>query len=1009
MDKRRRLALIAVLLALGALVLWLAREQPTAQDLDTACVPPDEPTTERAPLADEPAPAPPAARDSDSDADADADAEAAARERNRNLRRDDKLEWDRSTGALHGRILAPNGDPAEHARVLVLHAPEFGSAHDPDRAFASHLPLDQPEPERLFCDRPAEHTTDAQGRFLLPKLPPGRLRLLVLHEGATRYERNDLLVVPGTNNELGDLHLARGRRVRIEDERLPGFASSTVVALRSTFADARLPALSAAASVELGRANARGELVTTPLGPGRHEVLVASNRLPPVPFTIEADGREQPSVSMRPGHELRVHLSDVARGHTLRVVRALPRERAKSAVPFDLRADARLAPVDEETSTALLTGLQPETLYELRTASVAQAWDDLSPWNPPVECLGNTERMRMLYLADARLEGSVTSSKQNIPLAGVAFEVEGGIPSLPQFLARTDPRAETADDATFHLYGVRPREGARLQTLVVRGRNHGRVERPLALVPGDTLDLEPIGLSAAPRVQVVVRDAQDGRAIAGARVTTRPLDALLAWIDDAPVEALTDSNGEVTLPTWGLPNTRVRVDAAGYAPVERGFAPRTGSTPLERFDLARGTTVRVRVVDPSGAPIPGLRVGRHDGPWSPNQLVSDPRGDPRRAALLRWDRETRADGERSAWTGPDGVAVFPRLAPGQHAFFVARRPPLQASEWTLRDVPAAEGFAVELASQRRVACAGRIVWDDKTPLAHAEIALVVTGEGRDLREPDEPLPPGLDARTGADGAFRFENLLPGGYQLVVRIPDQRWRYVERFVLGEAPRPLRIVLLLRTFLGQVVDTTGAPAADAEIEVALPVAEEIADASPSFGSQAVPELRTIGGFVRLASADESGTFRLCGVRPGEALVVRARRGSTESSQPTTLFWSDREKLPPRVGLRLEPRGEILLALADPHAASDAVGSSDMLVVLASQRSEYGREARILRRSPGAHFPALAPGEWTVCAVPWPTMDPGKAREPLVLFGDDATVPPRSVTVVAGETTFVDFTQR
>ncbi|MBI5364338.1 MAG: carboxypeptidase regulatory-like domain-containing protein, partial [Planctomycetes bacterium] len=937
------------------------------------------------------------------------DYDAAARAREDDLRRRGKREWDRSTGTLQGRILDPHGEPAANARVLVLHAPELGSAYDIERAFASHLPLDQPEPERLFCDRPSEHATDGNGHFQIGTLPPGRLRLLVLHPGAVRYERDDLLVVAGTNSDLGDLRLARGRRVRLQSERGLPFDGKTVVTLRSTFADLHLPALTAAASVELGRANARGELITAPLGPGRYEMLVACERMLPVALTIEADGRDPPRAAVRQGVELRVHLSDVARGHTARFVRALPREREKSVVPFDLRADARVATVYEDTSTALLTGLQRDTLYELRSASVAQGWDDLSPWNPPIECFGNAERMRMLYLADARLTGTVTSTKQGVPLAGVALELAGGIPSKPRFLAQEDPRSETRDDGAFRLLGVRPRAGAPLQSLVVRGRNHGRAERPLALVPGDTLDLEPIGLPVAPRVQVVVRDAKDGRAIVGARVTTRPLDALSSWIDDAPAEALTDSGGAATLPTWGLPNTRLRVDAAGYAPVERGFAPHADSTPLVRFDLARGTTVRVRVVDPSGAPIPGLRVGRRDGPWSPNQLVSDPRGDPRRVALGRWDREPRADGETSAWTGPDGVAVFPRIAPGKHAFHVERRPPLQAFEWTLRDVPSAEEFVVELASQRRVACAGRIVWDDKTPLAHAEIALVVTGNGRDLREPDEPLPPGLDARTGADGSFRFENLLPGGYQLVVRIPDQRWRYVEAFVLGEEPKPLRIVLLQRTVLGQVVDTTGAPAADAEIEVALPVADEVKNASPSFGSGVESQQRTFGGFGRLVTADGTGAFRLAGVRRGEALVVRARRGSTESSMLTTLFWSDKETFPPRVGLRLERRGEILLAVGDPNATSDAVGSSDMLVVLSSPLSEYGREARIVRRSPGAHFPALAPGEWTVCAVPWPVVAAGKEREPIVLFGDDATVPPRRVTVVAGETSLVDFAQR
>ncbi|MBK7876476.1 MAG: carboxypeptidase regulatory-like domain-containing protein [Planctomycetes bacterium] len=371
--------------------------------------------------------------------------------------------------------------------------------------------------------------------------------------------------------------------------------------------------------------------------------------------------------------------------------------------------------------------------------------------------------------------------------------------------------------------------------------------------------------------------------------------------------------------------------------------------------------VRVRVVDGDGAPIAGARVERKDGTWSPTTRTAET-GDPERAHAERWDLERPADGDRAAWTDANGIATFPRVAPGQHAFHVERHAPILDGEWTSRDVPPTERVEFDLVSVARVACAGRLVEGDE-PIAFAEVSLSHAGEERDLRPEGAALPPGLDARTDASGAFRFENVPPGRYRLAARVPRQRWRHVETLRLTSAPKPVVIDVAASALRGVVVDATGARVPRAAIEI-----ERLAGTLPR---TAAGPARHVGAYELAAETDEDGAFRLSGLVPGESLRVRARRGANAASKSFDVRVPERER-PAVVALQLEPRGVVELAF-DPRTTARSAADEredlplpdDAFVVLVPNAEAGGALAFVATVPAGGTggFRAIAPGEWTL----------------------------------------------
>ncbi len=896
------------------------------------------------------------------------------------------------TGALEGRVLDRKGDPVFGARVFAVHAPELGALFDVERAFASHRTVDAPLARELFGDVPVSTTTGSDGRFTFDALPPGRVRLAVVSPDHARFDRDDLLVAPKSTTRVGDIELVEGVRARLStqiptekdpERNEPG--RDLVLVERSTFADASLPPLAARACVVLGTGEAEGVLASTPLGPGVHELALFARGARTESMTLDAGKQngEWAPVTLARGAKCVVALTPVDPRHAPRRVRALPRGSRPSVVPVDLRDDARVAAFDEKHGVAVLDRLESAVAYEVRSASGAQTWEERSPWNPPALLFPGEPFLQLPFRPDAALAGVLTTSESSAKLERLVLRVLGAAPEREYTL---DDAPLGATSAAFELTGLRPAREDGAVLLEVRSAHHARTTFAATLVSGEktTVDTRPLAPPARVRLRVV--SASDGRPVAGARVTCRPLDRFALEDEDGPFESTTDEHGVAELSTFGLANSLVRFDAAGFALVERGFEPQFLARPSVEVPLPRAVRVRVRVVDGAGVPIPGARVERDPGPWSPTTRPAAI-ADTERAHAERWDLEREADADHAAWTDAHGVATFPRVAPGQHAFHVERHARILDGEWTSRDLPPTDDVAFDLVSVARVVCEGRLVEGDE-PLAFAELSLSHAEDVRDLRPPDEPLPPGLDARTDAGGAFRFENVPPGEYRLAVRVPRQRWRHVETLHVPSAPKPFVLDVAANVVNGVVVDAQGTRAPFAVVEV-----QRASGVLPK-NFRAGATTNFVAAYERVTECDGTGAFRITGLPSGEPLLLRARRGASSASK-VVLVSAPATGGPTTCTLELEARGRVELAF-DPRAArpsqsADDALPSDAFVLLVPGADVRGEPAfaSVVPVGGQAAFAGLAPGAWTLYVVSTSTLSNSASAR---LRGLSTRLPPR-----------------
>jgi hypothetical protein len=211
------------------------------------------------------------------------------------------------------------------------------------------------------------------------------------------------------------------------------------------------------------------------------------------------------------------------------------------------------------------------------------------------------------------------------------------------------PKPATGADGRFEATGLVP------GTFTVRvvhpefAPEQRRVEIPAGVSPPElVVRLRPGGAVAG-----TVRDG-DGQPVA---------EAMVLLSNATPLSALDDTHLARTGPDEGLLD--VTVLARGWAPLRR-----SGVLPPERHDdpglelrVGRGGSVRVRIVDAAGRPLPGLRpVARAVPPFVGSEF------------LLEFDPVPPTDAV--------GESLIERLAPGEHEVRVAGRedvPPVRVT------------------------------------------------------------------------------------------------------------------------------------------------------------------------------------------------------------------------------------------------------------------------------------------------------------------------------------------
>lgn len=313
---------------------------------------------------------------------------------------------------------------------------------------------------------------------------------------------------------------------------------------------------------------------------------------------------------------------------------------------------------------------------------------------------------------------------------------------------------------------------------------------------------DAVGATASGRVL----DA-DGNPVAGAEVL---LAVTAASGPNRAKEARTDEAGHFVVPVSEEGVWQLLVQAPGWAPEWREFKVGAGNEPLA-ITLDRGRTIRGRVVDDRGDPVPDADVSL----WSWRGIGRSTSG-----IRFRWSTRSRADGS-FVWDGAPRDAV--RLLVGKDGY---RRSP---SEYVAAD-PEGE---VQLLLPRRVPSmtaegGGRNEPEEDAPAAARilpSLVGTVTGRGGEgIADARLLLLHGTDlesrviGRTKANGSFELPRRASGPGRLFVQATG--WApQVRSLQPGLGMEPVSIKLTDgRTLRGRVVDDGGQPVQDAEVRVA-----------------------------------------------------------------------------------------------------------------------------------------------------------------------------------------------
>lgn len=283
-----------------------------------------------------------------------------------------------------------------------------------------------------------------------------------------------------------------------------------------------------------------------------------------------------------------------------------------------------------------------------------------------------------------------------------------------------------------------------------------------------------VTLSAPGQLRGVVVDGV--RPAAGATVLVDP--------ERCQLKAKTDADGRFSVPSPLSPPYLTTVIAQHQGKVANG----TAST--ERFTqllLQREAKLELTVVDPSGKPVPDVRV------WVTGQQVPNLHTKTT-DAMGRWALAGLTDGEAN-------LHILER-------FVLLSSPRLVIKGAT----------AVRVVVQPEVLVMGRVVDAQKRPLNGVTVSPFF---GEALQESaSDDLKAQLrssSARTDATGDFTLHGLIPGAYELVAKSEE----FGEATAVVTAPGSVEVTLETPFVIeGQVADPQGQPMADVDVSVVRP---------------------------------------------------------------------------------------------------------------------------------------------------------------------------------------------
>ncbi len=350
----------------------------------------------------------------------------------------------------------------------------------------------------------------------------------------------------------------------------------------------------------------------------------------------------------------------------------------------------------------------------------------------------------------ARLRGRVTTT-EGAPLPGVTLVAVPESALSPRWFSAADPvaeRAVTGQDGGFELARLRPARGYELRA--TKAGYFPAAFPALTAEPG--VPTRPIAFQLTPsrglRGRVV---DQDGKPITGAELVALPSirPGRAHQVDDQGLGspegpgrvAVSDPAGRFSLLESPARDIDLEIRKNGLAPLIRRslrLPPGRGPVDLGILTLHPGLPLRGRVTDIGGRGIAGAEIFLlHRQPPAP--------------AL----DEALVDRRAAATSGADGSFELPDRPLGEPHQLAVRADGYRTS--SARDVRAAPGRWITIRLERSALLRGRVVAEDGSPIAEAEVGL--TWQAVLVEDPERrPVGPVFQRSARTDATGRFEIL-----------------------------------------------------------------------------------------------------------------------------------------------------------------------------------------------------------------------------------------------------------
>ncbi|HEX5052838.1 MAG TPA: carboxypeptidase-like regulatory domain-containing protein [Planctomycetota bacterium] len=666
--------------------------------------------------------------------------------------------------------------------------------------------------------------------------------------------------------------------------------------------------------------------------------------------------------------------------------------------PLEFMAEAgfamgeRKVPVEADGSF-VLRGLKADSTYRLWVAQQGRGFAGAGICSARVEAPSGGFGVELRYEAGVTVTFVVVDARSGEPIERLWVRDElrggGGFADMMAF-APNNARSKAYPEGRVTVANLRPKKDQTLQ-LTIDALGHAQQKREgIALPVSGSLDLGTLKLEPRPVLRVTVAAAENGRAIAGARVELRPkregrgadnpFAALAQGARSSPRSGQTDSKGQCTLNVLDGEVGELQVRARGLAPFVAEVAMAPSGDTEQQVRLLAGGSAEVTVLGADRQPVKDANVEHRT-----------PAGD--------------VDRQR---TDASGLARFATLAPGAHEFRLAddlgpmgfamdiarRRAGGQVTEAAWQSVEIKDRAVATLSIEKNPAARLRgIVRENGLPLAGARVAFR-QGPATDGAD---ALTEGImgdvmgrmgggskhQTKTGDDGRYEFAELPPGAHRLRVTHGARAMPTDLELTLREGDNQFDVDLDMTSLRGVVLDPSGKPVEGATVTVQrAPEAAGTEDAAVSRALVGMMPGLGLGGPTQ--KSDGAGAFELRGVDPDVALQVQATaKGFAPAVAAATVA---RGRTQTGLELRLIAAGRIKVTVTEsaPFAAVSAKFVGDGAASVAPVM-------RLLNRGKGT-LDGLRPGQWQ---VEYRSMN-------------DRDKPPatRTVDVVAGETIEIEF---